>query len=162
VNIPDPSCAGADVGSSVLFNDVKLSQCLVDDFSGVDDGCRAVERWATLLKWWRLLNRAFAIAGMFASLRARKKKKGVTLRDCYVEAVKRLQQKQQEKQGKVYSYAQAAIYDRLGRFLIQYPQFVYQLQLVSLTYWYQNVGDDEKLVDVLEASISGDEENSTF
>jgi hypothetical protein len=170
INIPDPICAGADAGSAVLLDDVKLSQCLVDDYfvgGRLDGDCLALERWGTLLKWWRLMNRAFAIAGIFASLRARKKRKGVTLKDCYVEAVKRLQHKQGKGGDKLYSYAQAAIYDRLGRFLLKYPRFVYQLQLFSLKDWYQNVsdgdnGDDGKLIDALEASLVVDEEKSAF
>jgi hypothetical protein len=102
----------------------------------------------TLFKWWRIVNRAFSIVGVFEHLRV-KKQKGVTLKDRYVETVQSLKQKQ-GKQNKMYSYGQAAIYDRLGKFLLKYPRFVYQLQLVSLKNWFQNVGGG-KMITCLEA-----------
>jgi hypothetical protein len=81
----------------------------------------------------------------------------VTLEDRYVEEVGRLQLQKQQK--KVYSYAQAATYNRLGKFLL-YPKFVHQLQLVSWNDWFQNVGG--KMITCLEASLKGDEEKGAF
>jgi hypothetical protein len=163
VKLPDPSCTTANAGAALLSDDLKLSQCLVDDdFTGIDDEYLVDERWGTLFKWWRVVNRAFAIAGIFASLRARKKVKGVKLKDRYVEAVKRL------KQQKVYSYAHACTYDRLGRFLLEFPQFVYQLQVVSWADWFQNVDDGaggvKKLIKCLEVGLIADDdvEKSAF
>jgi hypothetical protein len=121
VTLPDLTCASAEVGAALLLDKVKLSQCVVDQ-SKMDDDCLSVERWGTLMKWWRLANRALAMAGIFASLKSKRKKRGITLQDRYEEAVNDV------KVGKVYSYPQAAVYDRLGRFLLKYPQFLCQLQ----------------------------------
>lgn len=38
------------------------------------------------------------------------------------------------------SFKQAEKYDRLGRFLLRFPGFVFQMQLVSLADWHQKVG----------------------
>jgi hypothetical protein len=157
IKLPDPNCASAKSGDVLLSDAEQLSQCLNDD-GGVDKDCLVVEQWGTLLKWWRVVNRAFAVAGIFASLRARKKVNGETLRSRYIEAVKHLEQRE-----KVYSYSQAAIYDRLGQFLLAYPCFVYQLQLVMLKDWFQVVGeDDEKLIKCLENHLKAEEDDGVF
>jgi hypothetical protein len=154
IDVPDAKCASAKAGSVVLLDDVKLGQCLCE--SSIPDDWHAVERWGVLLKWWRLVNRCFAITGVFAHLRAQKERGGANLRKRYVKEVGRL------KQQKVYSYSQAAMYDRLGRFLVQYPGFVYQLQLVSLADWCQDVGDDGdgKMIKCLETSLFGGEKGA--
>jgi hypothetical protein len=148
--LPDLNCASAKCGDFLLSDTEKLSQCLKD--------CLVVELWGTLLKWWRVVNRAFDVAGIFASLRARKKVNGETLRIRYIEAVKHLEQR-----GKVYSFSQAAIYDRLGLFLLAYPRFVYELQWVMLKDWFQVVGeDDEKLIKCLENHLKAEEDDGVF
>jgi len=87
IKLPDPNCASAKSGDVLLSDAEQLSQCLNDD-GCVDKDYLVVEQWGALLKWWRVVNRAFAVAGIFASLRARKRVNGETLRSSYVEAVK--------------------------------------------------------------------------
>jgi hypothetical protein len=161
VVIPDPKSASAERGKSVWSNRVKLLQCIADeDIVEVPNECLAVERWGSLFKWWRVVNRAFAIAGIFASLKVRRKAKGVTLRDRYEKEISGLNQKQQQK---IYSYAHVCTYDhRLGRFLLEFPQFVYQLQLVSWADWFRNVdaagGGVKKLIKCLEVGLTVDDD----
>jgi hypothetical protein len=148
IDVPDSKCASPDAGLTVLLDDVKLSQCLCDNSS--PDEWHAVEQWGILMKWWRLVNRCFAITGIFAHLRAQKRNGDLNLRKRYGMEVARLKEK-------VYSYSQAAIYDRLGRFLLQYPRFMFQLQLVTLTDWLQDVGG--KMITCLDDHLSHDDEN---
>jgi hypothetical protein len=158
VTLPDLNCASAEVGAALLLDKDKLSQCVADQSKMDDDDCLRVERWGTLMKWWRLANRALTMAGIFASLKSKRKKRGITLQDRYKEAVKDV------KVGKVYSYPQAAVYDRLGRFLLKYPQFLCQLQLVTIADWSQRVvpgnARKAKLVDVVESRLLETEDDA--
>ena len=155
LNVPDPNCASANAGAILLMNAEKLTQCLVEDGVDIPDDCLAVERWGSLLRWWRVVNRAFAIAGIFASLNARKNSKRTTLQSRYSNLIKGL------KQEKVLSYPHACTYDRLGRFLLHYPQFVFQLEWVSWADWFQSFDGDEKLIKRLKIELD-DEENGAF
>lgn len=137
VKVPDPSFASAEAGALVLNDAQKLCHCLVEEVVEGDDWL-AVECWGTLLKWWRLVNRAFSIAGIFASLKA--DGDGKTLKDKYNKLL--------PKQEKAYSYSQACVYDRLGRFLITFPRFVFQLQFVTLKDWLQDVDSGDENEDV--------------
>lgn len=153
LSIPDPKFAAAESGASALLDDSALAHILTDGDIGVLDESLVIERWGTLVKWWRLVNRSFGIAGLFESLRS-SKQKGTTLCDRYQTAVARLQQP------KVYSFTQAAKYDRLGKFLVQFPGFVYQLQLVSLADWLQETGEG-RMIKCLGTFLS-DEEKGGF
>ncbi len=73
------------------------------------------------------------------------------------------------KEGEVLSFKQAEKYDRLGRFLLRFPRFVYQIQLVSLSDWQQKFGPkvlmgsietilDEEQLQFWQESVSVDEE----
>jgi hypothetical protein len=152
LNVPDPTCASANAGAILVMNAEKLTQCLVEDGVEIPDDCLTVERWGTLLQWWRVVNRAFAVTGIFASLNSRKNSKRSSLQTRYANLIKGL------KQEKVLSYPHACTYDRLGRFLLQYPQFVFQLQWVSWADWFQSVGGEEKLIKRLKAELDEEEE----
>ena len=56
------------------------------------------------------------------------------------------------EEGKVLSFKQAERYDRLGRFLLRFPRFVLQLQLVSLADWHKKFGA-KVLMDSLESLL---------
>lgn len=155
VCVPDARSASADSGSVILLDDAKLSLCL-SEISTQDDW-QAVERWGALLKWWRLVNRCFAITGIFAHLRAQKDLGGLNLKKRFAKEVDRLKKTRNAKGKKVWSYTQASAYDRLGRFLVKYPQFVYQMQLVSLADWDRVVGDEGKMITILENRLVHDE-----
>ena len=63
------------------------------------------------------------------------------------------------EEGKVLSFKQAEKYDRLGKFLLRFPRFVLQLQMVSLADWHQKFGA-KVLMDSLESLL--DEEQLQF
>ena len=97
---------------------------------------------------------SFSVTGLFAHLRGMRKGKK-TLRERYVVLMKRLK----AEEGKVLSFKQAERYDRLGSFLLHFPRFVLQLQLVSLADWHQKFGA-KVLMDSLESLL--DEEQLQF
>lgn len=80
------------------------------------------------------VERSFSVTGLFARLRGMRKGKK-TLQERYASLVKRL-----KTDSKVLSFKQAEKYDRLGRFLLGFPRFVFQIQLVSLADWHQKAG----------------------
>lgn len=85
----------------------------------------------------------------------KKKAAGAILKDRYENLISINSLKQQ----KVFSYRHACTYDRLGRFLLQYPQFILQLQWVSWADWFQKFGGEERLIKCLETELddgSGD------
>jgi hypothetical protein len=146
VEVPDMVRASEDAGKRLLLDEKSLVKCLCSDA----DELSAVEQWAALVKWWRLVDRCLAISGIFAHLRAQKHG---TLRERYEKMVASLKSKQ-----KLYSHSQAAVYDRLGKFLLEYPRFVYQLQWVSLADW----GKDGALIKSLRTHLSSNEQSSAF
>jgi hypothetical protein len=86
VRVPDSELA-CEAAGKVLWDDVeKLKRCLVS--SQGDDGGSTVERWGTLLRWWRVVERSFSVTGLFAHLRRMRKGKK-TLADRYAVLVKR-------------------------------------------------------------------------
>ena len=80
--------------------------------------------------WWRTVKRACQIHGIFELLRGQKSKEQKTLTERYASLV---------KEQVVMSFRQAARYDRLGKFLKQFPLFVYQRKWVTWADWFQNV-----------------------
>jgi hypothetical protein len=146
VDVPDMRRASEDAGKRLLLNEKSLVKCLCSDA----DELSTVEQWAALVKWWRLVDRCLAISGIFAHLRT---KKHGTLRERYEKMVASLKSKQ-----KLHSHSQAAVYDRLGKFLLEYPRFVYQLQWVSLSDW----GKDGALIKSLRTHLSSNEQSSAF
>lgn len=143
VEVPNLVRASEDAGKRLLLDEENLVKCLCSD----TDELNVVEQWGALVKWWRLVNRCLSISGIFAHLRA---EKHGTLRDRYEKMVASLKSKQ-----KVYSHTQAAVYDRLGKFLLEYPRFVYQLQWVSLADW-------SKVIKILGDRLAIDKDSSTY
>ncbi len=74
--------------------------------------------------------RSFSVTGLFAHFRGMRKGKKTLTERCAV-LVKRL-----KTDGKVLSFKQAEKYDWLGKFLLRFPRFVLQIQLVSLADWH--------------------------
>lgn len=153
VNAPDSKLA-CEIAGKVLWEDEgKLKRCL--DLAQRDN-VLDVENWGVLLKWWRVVERAFSITGLFAHLRGMRRRGKKALPDRYALVLQRLKNK---NEGKVLSFKQAEKYDRLGRFLLQFPSFVFQIHLVSLADWHQKIGD-KVLMDSLESIL--DEEQLQF
>jgi hypothetical protein len=131
ISVPDCNLAGEAAGKALWDDEEKLKRFLS---STPGDDASAVEKWGALLKWWHVVERSFSVTGLFAHLRvARKGKK--TIPERYAVLMKRF-----GKADKLLSFKQAEKYDRLGKFLLRFPRFVYQIQLVSLGDWQQKVG----------------------
>ena len=124
--VPDPTAATPARGAVLVTKKEDLVRCLRET-EPVDQ----IEQWGDFLKWRRIAKRAFEIAGLFAFLRSRDSEGGSTIAARYKYATKDV--------GKVLSHPHAARYDRLGRFLLEFPQFVNQLQFVKLNDWFQKV-----------------------
>lgn len=151
---PDLNLASKDACTVLLANAEQLSRCLSFPEAGE---VPPAERWGVLLKWWRLVEHAFSIAGLFKHLREmRRGKKSMAER--YAVILKRLKKKDEQKE--VLSYNQARKYDQLGRFLLKFPRFMYQLQLVSLSDWQQKAGpQSESLMKAIKDVLSMEEAN---
>lgn len=124
--IPDPTAATLARGAVLVTKKDDLVRCLQES-----EPKDQIERWGDLNKWRRTAKRAYEIAGLFAFLRSRDSEGGTTIAARYKYATKDV--------GKVLSHPHAARYDRLGRFLLEFPQFVNQLQFVKLNDWFQKV-----------------------
>lgn len=101
--------------------------------------------------WWRLVKRACQIRGLFQLIRAQKSKV-LKIQERYSALVSELLEGRRD----VLSYTQASRYERLGKFLVDFPLFVFQRKWVTLTDWFQKIdcgnGKDAVLVDCM-ASI---------
>jgi hypothetical protein len=101
--------------------------------------------------WWRLVKRACQIRGLFQLIRAQKSKV-LKIQERYSALVSELLEGHRD----VLSYTQASRYERLGKFLVDFPLFVFQRKWVTLTDWFQKIdcgnGKDAVLVDCM-ASI---------
>ncbi len=98
------------------------------------------EAHMSLQMWWRIARRGCQIHGMFQLLRVEKSKLK-TLPERYAFLVK--------DEVAVLSFRQAGKYDRLGKFLAQFPLFVYQRKWTTLSDWFQEVTEDAVLIDCI-------------
>jgi hypothetical protein len=80
-------------------------------------------RLKLLRQWWCLATRACQMAGLFSTLR---RGQGL-IQERYAAAA--------TPDG--LKFSQAAKYDRLGRFLLEWPEFRFQTKLVTLANWFQ-------------------------
>lgn len=78
-----------------------------------------------LIQWWRLAARSCETAGIFSRLRLEKQKRGGERIQVRYAALKT-----------GLSFAQASKYDRLGLFLLDWPEFRFQTKLVTLAHWF--------------------------
>jgi hypothetical protein len=118
-NLPN---VGQLISSAVLDNIV----CLCEQ----EVSLNTAEARMSITVWWRTVKRACQIHGIFELLRGQKSKEQKTLTERYASLV---------KEQVVMSFRQAARYDRLGKFLKQFPLFVYQRKWVTWADWFQNV-----------------------
>jgi hypothetical protein len=126
LNIPPENLpnVGQLISSAVLDNIL----CLCEQ----EVGLNTAEARMSITVWWRTVKRACQIHGIFELLRGQKSKEQKTLTDRYAFLV---------KEQVVMSFRQAARYDRLGKFLKQFPLFVYQRKWVTWADWFQKVSD---------------------
>lgn len=105
----------------------------------------AEKRLSLLRQWWRLASRACQIAGFFSKLRERD------------ESDKKHDELIQERSAALrlgLSFSQASRYDRLGRFLLERPEFRFQTKLVTLAHWFKR----SSLIAELLAQIANQED----
>jgi len=100
-----------------------------------------------LTMWWRLVKRSCEIFGLLELLRSQKSKNGV-LEDRYYALV------QEKLNGHGMGYRHAHKYSRLGKFLSEFPAFVFQRQLITMMDWFQQVeGKDAALLDCIKSIV---------
>lgn len=155
ISIPDLKMATKAVGKTIFGDIEKLKRCLKCLKS---TELSSVEKWGVMCKWLRCCEQAISVTGLFAHLRSMRKSKN-TLEERY----KILVDHRFKKEDKVLSFKQAEKYDRLGKFLLKFPKFMFQLQLVSLSDWFQKVESTGKaLLDSVEHILTDDREELEF
>ena len=138
---PDPAKLAA---AQNIVKDVEaLRACLCD----VAPTISSIEGLGVLLSWWRVVDRACRMRAIFTELRDNNGGDGQTLRMRYGELASKVS-------GTAVCFEQAWRYERLGGFLAEFPQFVFQRQLVTVADWFQNVeGEKGVLLDVLSSIV---------
>ena len=147
-SIPNVNLGTARAGEALLADAVKSGQYLS---SAAVVNVSTLEQLGALLKWWRIVEQSYAIAGIFAHLRSMLGKKKNRIQDRYARAITRL-----KLPGSSLSFSHASKYDRLGRFLLAFPRFVHQTQIATLSEWLQPVAGSAML-DWVQAGHLGEE-----
>jgi hypothetical protein len=135
--IPDPT-------TSVFGNMVEMQSYLSSDWDKEEQ--TPIEQIGVLVRWWKIVQKAFVISNIFKELKQRRdhtgKKKRKSLMDMYDIECEKIIQKFPES--KLYSYTYARIYAELGEFLEKYPVLINQTIIVSLSEWRQRVAFDRQ------------------
>lgn len=99
----------------------------------------SLEGRASLSLWWRSVKRYCKVRGVFQLLRAQMSNVG-TMRERYQEILNGLAARGHGDTAKsMLSFAQASRYERIGKFLSEYPMFIYQRKWVTQADWFQKV-----------------------
>lgn len=117
------------------LNGQLLQLCLCDGHEQQD--VRSLEAVGTLQSWQRIAVRACRIAGVFGHLRAGNKNT-LRIEERYAELVATAQL------ASAFHFSHAAKYDRLGQFLLRYPDFLYQRKFVTLADWLERISGKNK------------------
>ena len=94
----------------------------------------SLEKRLSIQMWWCIAKKACQIRGVFNLIRSQKSKMS-TIQERYNAIV------MEKLNGNGLHFAQASNYDRLGKFLSQFPLFLFQSKWVTLSDWFQKVGD---------------------
>ena len=94
----------------------------------------SLERRLSIQMWWCIAKKACQIRGVFNLIRSQKSK-AATIQERYNAIV------MEKLNGNGLHFAQASNYDRLGKFLSQFPLFLFQSKWVTLSDWFQKVGN---------------------
>ena len=94
----------------------------------------SLEKRLSIQMWWSIAKKACQIRGVFNLIRSQKSKMS-TIQERYNAIVT------EKLNGNGLHFAQASNYDRLGKFLSQFPLFLFQSKWVTLSDWFQKVGD---------------------
>jgi hypothetical protein len=132
-----------DVDSLIQNADLKNLDCLCETNSALS----SLEGRFTVAMWWKIVKRSCQIYGVFERLRSQRSKKR-TLRDRYAAIVLK------QLNGNGLKYAQASNYERLGKFLSEFPAFVFQRQWITVADWFQKVeGKNAVLLDCITSIV---------
>jgi hypothetical protein len=135
---PDPRDAQPEQGELLLKDQLRLISWLNDQLQIKD--LVPTEKLARLLAWWRVCDRSFTIGALLDHLRQKHKR---SFQKKYQELKVKL-----EKQGVwCCSYTMALKYEKLCKFLCEYPLFIYQLELVSISAWSHWLAKDRLIKD---------------
>ena len=129
---PETVCDAMDVN-----DDDDLRKCFCD----TDVPLLSIEGVGVQLSWYRLVTRACQVGKVFSHIRSQKGD-GRRIQKRYADLSKRVQ-----GDGFVLSFVQATKYDRLGKFLLEFPKFVLQRKFVRLADWLQTVDDHGVMID---------------
>jgi hypothetical protein len=125
--------SSADVGQQLLADRHTLEACLCgSEIATTVDGVHMLENVGVLLRWWRLAKRSLQLTGLFTALRedveSRTDFRKITLRELYEDQTA-------DFASESLSFRQAQKYAALGTLLSQFPDLLYQTQLVTLSDW---------------------------
>ena len=158
ISAPALHLASEEAGKASLGNKAEIKKRLVCQ---MEAEVSPVEKWGVLVKWWRIVELALFLTGLFSHWRnMRKGKKNLKVR--YNELVDK--HVREDKAEAILSFKQAEKYDRLGKFLHEFPKFIFQLQFVSLGDWVHGEVCSKVLVGRLKAHLGGvdNEEEKRF
>jgi hypothetical protein len=131
-----------DVDSLIQNADLKNLDCLCETNSALS----SLEGRFTVAMWWKIVKRSCQIYGVFERLRSQRSKK--RMRDRYAAIVLK------QLNGNGLKYAQASNYERLGKFLSEFPAFVFQRQWITVADWFQKVeGKNAVLLDCITSIV---------
>ncbi len=123
---PDPEQV---VASVVTLKDVAEYLCEMQSVP-----LNSLEGIVALQSWWRLVRRACQIRGLFELIRTQNQM-GKKIQERYAKVAATVHGSGRH----VLKFAQASRYERLGKFLLDFPLFVYQRKWTTLTDWFQKV-----------------------
>ncbi len=125
------------IGDNILSDAIRMQRYLSD----VGGDQTPIEELGSLMRWWRIVERAFAISGIFKELKQRKSRK--TLQDAYNAEIEKL------APVRLYKYRHARTYATMGAFLEKHPMLVNQTLVITLTEW-------QPLIDHVDAALSAE------
>jgi hypothetical protein len=121
-----------------------LRLCLCDGHHQDVAPLRSLEATGVLQSWQRIATRACRIAGVFEHLRTAKRgNNSLRIEERYAQLVAAT------KLESAFHFSHAAKYDRLGQFLLHYPDFLYQRKFVTLADWLERIGQKGAVIDLI-------------
>ncbi len=156
-NIPPPDPSDAD-GTELLKNPKALAECLCASNASlgyIGEGMPAndnvvIEKLGVLLQWWGVARKAFAIVAILEALRKRNRRRGSKgIEERYAKVIEGL-----PEEARPCGFRQAQKYEKLGKFLARFPQFLHQTEFTTLHDWTNVLlAEQEKAMTVLEAFV---------
>lgn len=145
---PEPKSASRAGGRETFKDADKLQKALSSSIKGRKYSNTAIA--IRLRKWCKLLNRCYALAGLLKEFGDYPNEE---INDCYEKAKRRFNDAinivrsrlkalddgsvdpKQRTRYNLLSFGKAVKYAQIGDFLIQYPKFLYQIELITFEKW---------------------------